>query len=333
MNEKFKVFISIPLSFKEYCQGAIEMLERNGCMVDGNWWVNGALSSDKFLERIKDVDACIVGLEKVDREVLMNTPKLKIACKFGVGLDNFDCEAATERGVVVANAPIFNCDAVAEFTIGLMLALVRQVVQSHQELKMGGFRAFIGPELLGKTLGIIGLGNIGKRVARIAIWGLKMKVIAYDIAPDKSFAAQNGITYDTLDGVLRESDIVSLHVPLTPVTRGMIGKEELNLMKNSAYLINTARGAVVKEDDLYIALKKKKIAGAALDVWSREPPVGSRLLELPNVITTTHSAGSTYESCARQARVCAESVIRVLNGRKPPFIVNPDVLNKITLRD
>jgi D-3-phosphoglycerate dehydrogenase len=251
-------------------------------------------------------------------------PKFKVVSKFGVGVDNFDLVAANELGFVVCNVPGANSDAVADFTIAMMLAVARQIIASGAEVRRGGYRAQVGPQLGGRTLGIIGLGNIGTRVALRAKYGFEMRVIANDIVERPDFAITHRIEYLPKDEIYRQADFVSVHTGLTPLTRGMICARELKLMKRSAYLINNARGGIVDEDALYEALSNGQIAGAAIDVFAKEPPVGSKLLTLENVVVSAHTAGSSPEAVSKIGITAAHNLLRVLHGQKPIYTVTPD---------
>jgi D-3-phosphoglycerate dehydrogenase len=204
-----------------------------------------------------------------------------------------------------------------------MLSMGRQLIISEKELKAGGYKAQVGTQFGGKTLGIIGLGNIGTRVALRARYGFNMRVIANDIVERPDFAITNQVEYLPKDEIYRQADFISVHTPLTPQTRNMITKRELKMMKNTAVLINTARGGIVNEDDLYDALVGKVIAGAASDVWVNEPPVGHRLFTLENFSGTTHTAGSTPEALTKIGLTAAHNVLRVLKGIKPVYTITP----------
>ncbi|MGA7730853.1 MAG: HAD-IB family phosphatase [Chloroflexia bacterium] len=250
--------------------------------------------------------------------------RLRVVGRAGIGVDNIDIKAATARGVAVVNAPIGNVRAAAEHTIALIFALSRNVPQAHNLLHEGvwGKNHFMGCEVADKTLGIIGLGKVGTQVARRGL-ALDMKVMAYD-----PFASQplEGIEMVAFDDLLRQADYVTLHVPLTPLTANMIGERELRMMKESAFLVNCARGKVVDEGALYTACKMGHIKGAALDVYASEPLKGSPLLELENVIMTPHLGGTTHEAMRASALEVAGQVRAVLLGEYPAHILNPEVL-------
>jgi len=250
--------------------------------------------------------------------------RLRVVGRAGIGVDNIDVKAATARGIAVVNAPLGNVRAAAEHTIAFMFALSRNIPQAHDLLHEGvwGKNHFMGCELSGKTLGIIGLGKVGTQVARRAL-ALEMSVMAYD--PFITQAIQ-GVEMVAFEDLLRQADYVSLHVPLTPLTANMIGERELRLMKQSAFLINCARGKAVDEAALYNACKMGGIKGAALDVFASEPLKQSALLELDNIIMTPHLGGTTHEAMKASALEVAAQVRSVLLGEYPAHILNPEVL-------
>jgi D-3-phosphoglycerate dehydrogenase len=218
-------------------------------------------------------------------------------------------------GIFVINTPDVNTQAVADLTFGLILSVSRKIPQSHQSTKEGRWERFIGREVYGKRLGIIGLGRIGKAVAKRAK-GFEMEIIAYDVQRDESFAETLGIKFFSLDDLLREADFITVHCELNPQTKGLIGPRELGLMKDTAYLINTARGELVDERALYEALKEGKIAGAGLDVYEQEPPFESPLLSLENVVTTGHIAAYTDETIKEMALASVKNLLSALEALK-----------------
>jgi D-3-phosphoglycerate dehydrogenase len=282
------------------------------------------LDKAKLLEVLPEYDALVVRSgTKVTAEVLAAGTKLRVVGRAGTGVDNIDVDAATRRGIVVVNAPASNSVAVAELTIGLIMSLARQIPQAHTSLQSGKWERnkFMGFEVRGKTLGLVGLGRIGAEVARRAR-GLEMSVLAYDPVVSTDRAEQLGVTLATLDDVLAQSDFVSLHVPLIDATRNMINTARLAQMKPSAYLLNAARGGIVDEAALVDALERKRIAGAALDVFAKEPPTESALLGHPRVITLPHLGASTVEAQALTGVDVAEGVLDALNGSTPRYAVN-----------
>ncbi|HTP03521.1 MAG TPA: NAD(P)-dependent oxidoreductase, partial [Anaerolineales bacterium] len=241
--------------------------------------VYSAMSMDRasLLSEIGDTHGYLFGLESVDEELFSAAKTLKVVCKHGVGVDNVDKAAAARHGVAVTNCPGQNSNAVAELTLGLMIALARDIPQLDADMKRGICASRSGSEISGKTLGIIGMGAIGKLMTRYAK-AFGMTVLAYDVVKDERAAKEYEFEYTEIDRMLREADYVSLHVPLTDATRGLIDRAKLRTMKKTAYVINAARGGVIVEDDLYDALIAGEIAGAAIDSFQDEPPTGSRLL-------------------------------------------------------
>jgi D-3-phosphoglycerate dehydrogenase len=319
-----KVYV-LSRSFGKFSEKALKLVE-SVAKIECNLY--GRLSEEELLEVIKDVDGIIVGADKIDRKIIENCRKLKIIAKHGVGIDNIDLKAATDNNIVVTSAPHTNAESVADFTIGLILSVARHIPQAHFSTKHGKWEAprFIGNEVYGKTIGIIGLGEIGYRVARRAM-GFSMQILAYDPYISFEKAKETSARVVDLETLLRESDFVTLHVPLTDETRGMIGKKELHLMKKTAYLINMSRGTVVDENSLYDALKEGKITGAAIDVYSREPPSKDfPLFELDNVVVTPHIAAYTREAMSRMDETVAEDIVKFFKGEEPKHIANPEVL-------
>lgn len=282
------------------------------------------ISRSDLLATIAEYDALVVRSgTKVDAEVLRAGVRLKVVGRAGTGVDNIDVEAATLQGIVVVNAPASNSVAVAELAIGLILSLARHIPQAHQHVASGGWsRAkFMGREVRGKTLGLIGFGRIGAEVARRAR-ALEMDVIAYDPVVSVERAQQLGVALASIDDVLRQSDVVSLHVPLVDSTRHLINAQRLSLMKPGAYIINAARGGVIDESALAEAIAAGRIAGAAIDAYEQEPPVNSPLLGDPRIITIPHLGASTVEAQTMTGVDVAEGVLDALAGRSPRYAVN-----------
>lgn len=294
-----------------------------------------AVASDPSVEtvirEIQGVEGVVVRTAPFTREIMEAAPELKVIARHGVGVDNIDVKAATERGIVVCYTPEANAVSVAEHTLIAMGALAKRVLQHDRATREGRwevrneYRAF---DLSGKTLGLVGIGRIGSQVARKAQAAFDMEVIAYDPYARPEAAEALGIALeDDLDRLLSRADVLSLHTPLTPETRGLIDQRRLSLMKPSALLINFARGGIVDEQALYEALKQGTIAGAALDVFEQEPPPADHpLYALDNVLLSPHSAALTAECVVRMATGAAEGVRDVLLGRTPRWVVNPEVL-------
>ena len=288
----------------------------------------------ELLKEVKQCDALLSLLtEKIDQEVLSANPNLKVVSNYAVGYDNVDIKAATSRGIPVCNTPGVLENAVAEHTFALMLALCKRIAEADQFVRAGKYKRWepmllLGTELEGKTIGIVGLGRIGAGVARRAGRGMGVNVLYHDIRRNKDFEKEYQARYVSLSELLKKSDFVSLHVPLLPSTRHLIGKKELAMMKKTAYLINTSRGPVVDEKALVKALQKKQIAGAGLDVYENEPKLTLGLTKLKNVILTPHTASATIEARTAMSELAAQNIIDVLQGRKAKFTVNPEVYGK-----
>ena len=264
--------------------------------------------------------------DKINRQVLKANPRLKIVANYAVGYDNIEVSYAKKKGIVITNTPGTLEHAVAEHAFALLLAAARNIPQADAFMRAGRYRRwepllFIGTELQGKILGIVGLGRIGAGVAQRAA-GMGMKVQYYDVRRNPEFEKKYQASYRSLKSLLLSADFVSLHVPLLPSTRHLIGTSELSWMKKSAYLINTSRGAVVDEKALVAALRRKQIAGAALDVYEREPKLTSGLTKLPNVILTPHIASATIEARTAMSELAARNILAVLQGKKALTPVN-----------
>lgn len=286
------------------------------------------ITNQKLIRSIEEFDAVVVrSRTKITREVIESASRLKIIARAGVGVDNIDLQAATERGIMVVNAPESASVTVAELTLGIAITLARKISLADKSLKEGKWEKnkFMGVELAGKTLGIVGMGRIGEQVA-VRFKGFQMKILAYDPYISEGTASKLGVTLVDLDTLLKEADVVTIHVPLAPETRHFIARRELELMKETAFLINCARGGIVNEQDLYTALSEGKIAGAGLDVYENEPPKGNPLLNLDNVVATPHIGASTVEAQDNAAIIVAEEIKKVKNGESPSNLINLPVL-------
>lgn len=279
----------------------------------------------ELLSVIGEYDALVVRSEtKATAEVIEAGERLQVIGRAGVGVDNIDLDAATRKGVAVVNAPTGNTIAAAEHTIALMMSLARNIPQANQSLRGGEWRrsAFMGIEVRNKALGIIGLGKVGTEVARRA-GGLQMQVYAYDPFVSHEQARLLGIELVELDQIFKDSDFICLHTPLTEATRGLVNDERIALMKPTARILNAARGELVDEDALFRAVEEGRIAGAAIDVFSQEPPPSDNpLLQSGKIIVTPHLGASTEEAQAEVAREVAEQVISVLQGQSARYTVN-----------
>jgi len=271
-------------------------------------------------DEIKDVDAIILGGSKITRTSIEYAKRLKIIGRVGVGVDNVDIEACAKRGIIVFNTPGLNAESVADLTIALILAVARKLFHLVKITKEGSWDeklSYVGIELYGKTIGIVGLGNIGQAVARRAK-GFNMRILYYDRKRKVEAEKKLGAIFVDFRTLLRESDIVTLHVPLTKETRHMIGERELKLMKPTAILINTARGEVVDYKALYKALKEGWIMGAGIDVYEKEPAYNHPLFNLDNVVVTPHVGDLTYEAYRRMLKEVCYNIKNYLLYKKMP---------------
>jgi D-3-phosphoglycerate dehydrogenase len=282
------------------------------------------ISERELISLIKDMDGYISGIEKITSNVLDHANKLKIIAQFGVGTDNIDLKAANKKNIIVSNAKGANSYSVAEITISLMLSLIRDITNLNNSVKLEKkWIKGMWHEMKGKTLGIIGLGNVGKNLAKLANC-MNMKIVAYDIVHDDAFVNKYNIDYLSLENLLEMSDFVSLHVPLDNSTKKMIAKKELDMMKSAAFLLNLARGGIVDENYLYRALKNKKIAGAALDVLENEKVGENKLFELDNIIVLPHIAANTYEAVKAVGDMVVENIIEgLIKGKCSRMVNNP----------
>jgi D-3-phosphoglycerate dehydrogenase len=321
MLELFKV-LSTAKAFGRVFPEHIEQLKQNGVIVT-NPDENEEVTEEYLARVIPEFDGLILSNGYVTKKVINNAVKLKIIAKHGVGVNEIDLDAAAERGIFVTNAPGCNDSAVADLTFGLMLAACRQIPLADKATRNGEWPRFLGYEVQGKTLGVIGLGSIGKGVARRS-QGFMMKLLGYDVFQDTQFAEEVGLKYVQLEELLSTADFITVHVPLMESTRNLIGTREFSLMKPSAFLINTARGTIVDEAALYDALANKRIAGAATDVYAVEPAgTDNPLFKLSNLVLTPHLGAYTYEAIHAVGTVIVENILAVIRGKEPGHIVNP----------
>lgn len=307
---------------------ALQLLQTRGLELIANS-TGATLTEDALLGLIGDVDAVIAGTEPITPRVLAAAPRLRIVARRGVGTDSVDLASATARSVVVTVTAGALTETVADHAWALLLAVARQIPRFDRAVKAGGWERLPSLDVSGSTLGIVGFGAIGRAVARRAT-GFGMRVLAYDAFPDPAAAKTLGVALCDLEALLATSDFVSLHVPLTPGTRGLIGEAALRRMKPTAVLINTSRGGVVDEGALLRALQEGRIAGAGLDVFEGEPHPNPRLVELETVAATPHVASYTKDTLARMDRSCAEAVLAVLAGERPAHVANPEVYERRT---
>ena len=309
-----KVLVADPISDE-----GIDIL-RNHAQVD----IKLGLKPGEIVSIISDYEALVVRSQtQVSAEVIAAGEKLQVIARAGVGVDNIDVEEATRRGIVVVNAPTGNTISAAEHTIALMLALARHIPQANAMLKSGVWQRsdFMGIEVRNKTLGIIGLGNVGSEVARRAR-GLEMKLIAYDPFISTDYAHNLQVELVSLERIFKEADFITLHVPLTDSTKALIGAKELALVKPAVRIINAARGGLIDEEELVKAIKEKRVAGAAIDVYANEPVTESILFEYDNIITTPHLGASTTEAQAMAAEEVAKQIVDIFKGQPARYAVN-----------
>jgi D-3-phosphoglycerate dehydrogenase len=287
------------------------------------------MTEQDLLQQLPGIPACLAGSEPYTRKVFEACRQLRVVARVGVGYDAVDVQAATDHGVAVTIAPGTNQDAVSEHCFMLILALAKNLMSQHLPIRDGKWPRQANLPLRGKTLGLVGLGRIGRSMTLKGL-AFGMKVMAYEPFPDMGFVEKHGVRLAPLDDLLREADYVSLHLPAMEGTRALINAERLKLMKPTAFLINTARGAVVDEKALYEALRDRRIAGAGLDVFEEEPPLpGNPLLTLDNVVLTSHTAGVDLQSRDDMARKAAECIAAISRGDWPAeCVVNPEVKAK-----
>lgn len=315
----YKVLVTAR-SFGKTDDKAVRLLKENGCEVicitAGEHSVE-----EQIREQIGDADAIIAGLDTYDEELIQKGKKLKVISRYGVGCDKVDVEAASNRNIAVTITPGANSDSVADLALALMLDAARNVTIMDCHMKGKHQIRPQGVELWQKTLGIIGTGRIGQGVAR-RCRGFEMEILCYDIYENEAFKKECDAQYVDLETLLKKSDFVSLHSPLTAETENMLGKKEFQIMKKDAVLVNTARGGIINEKDLYEALKVGDIRAAALDATVEEPPYNSPLMELPNCLLTPHAGAATKEASSKMSFMAAQNVLDILAGRKCDYKVN-----------
>ncbi|MBI5360693.1 MAG: D-glycerate dehydrogenase [Planctomycetes bacterium] len=319
---KFKVFVT-----REIPKMGIALLRKNGCSVD-IFNADRRPLKEELLRHIRGKHAILCLLtDKIDRDVITaGLPALKVISNLAAGTDNIDLEFAAQNGITVTNTPDALTDATAELAGALIFACARRIIESDDFTRRGLFKGwepmlFRGADIHHQTLGIIGAGKIGQSVAEKSA-GFNMKILYTAHARKKDFEARTGARKTTLQKLLKESDFVSIHAPLTQETRHMLTRKELSIMKPAAYLINTGRGPIIKEDDLVWALKNRKIAGAGLDVYEFEPAIHKDLIDLPNVVLLPHIGSATVKTRETMSLTAADNIIAVLHGYMPKYIVN-----------
>ena len=290
-----------------------QILEKNGLQIT----YEPEITPEQIAEKIGNYEVVVVrSRTKITKDLIQRADKCKVIARVGVGLDNIDQDTAKEKNIRVINAVEGAMNAVAELVIGLMLSLAREIPRADREVRNGNWikKELMGTELRGKYLGIVGLGNIGKRLGRLAK-SFNMNIIGFDVMPiDEEFSKEVGLMKADLGTLLASADYVSLHVPLLDSTKHMINAEKIATMKSTARIINTSRGGVIDENALYDALKNGNLGGAALDVFEVEPATSNKLRDLPNFISTPHMGAQTKEAQSLAANVIAEKIIQILRG-------------------
>lgn len=322
---KPKVFVTRKLPEK-----ALEMIKAE-CDMEINPH-DRVLTKKELISAVSDKDGLLCLLtDEIDKEVIDSGRNLRIIANYAVGYNNIDVSAATKRKIPVTNTPGVLTDTTADMAWALIFTIARRVVEADKFIREGMYKGwgpmmFLGGDIYGKTLGVVGLGRIGKSVVRRAK-GFDMKVLYFDaFRADEKVEKELGIEYVSLEELLKESDFVSIHVPLLPSTHHLIGEKELLMMKKTAYLINNSRGPVIDEEALVKALRDKEIAGAALDVFENEPELSSGLADLENVVLTPHISSASIETRTKMAVIAAENLLAGLKGIRPPNTVNPETL-------
>lgn len=279
------------------------------------------LTSAEVASLLPGIDGYIAGLDGIDASALSKADRLKVICRYGVGVDNVDLGAARERGIIVTNTPGANSSSVAELALGLILALARQIPEAVDAVRQGKWPRYNGVSIEGKAVGILGLGAIGKQLAR-RLAGFDCRVMAYDPFADPEFARNNQVELASIEAVVEQADFLSLHLPLLPETRGLVNVSFLNRMKKGSYLVNTSRGEVVDESALLQALQSGHLKGAGLDAFSVEPPEpGNPLLHLPQVIATPHLGAQTDGATSNMGWFAMRDCLAVLRNEQPTYRV------------
>jgi D-3-phosphoglycerate dehydrogenase len=279
------------------------------------------LTEDELIPLLQDCDGYVAGLDYVTAKVLNSCKNLKVVSRYGAGYDRVDLAAAKENGILVTNTPGVNAVAVAELAFGLALSAARKISYLDKKTREGEWVRSTGIELGGKTMGIMGLGAIGKNVAKYA-QGFGMKVMAYDPYINETYAKENNIAVASFDEIVENADVISLHLPLTSETKHLINREVMVKMKKTAIVINTSRGGIIDEDAAYELLKNGELGGLGLDAFEIEPPTNSPLFELNNVVVTPHTGAHTKEATDNMADASVKNLIDVLSGNPCPFVVN-----------
>jgi D-3-phosphoglycerate dehydrogenase len=314
-------------SFSEVTKEPEERLIKAGYEIAHNPY-GRPMTAEEMAPLLEGVDGCAAGVDDFSAAAFARADRLKVVARHGAGIDQVDIAECTRRGIVVANLPGANAEAVADMTLALMLAVARHIPEGDRTTKAGQWVNTYGVDLFEATVGILGLGRIGKGVAKRCL-GFDARVLAYDPYFDQTFAAQHAIDRaDSLEQVMKEADFVCLHMPVTEETRRIIDAEKIGLMKMTAILVNTARGALVDEDALADALEEGRIFGAGMDVYATEPPADSRLLNCERTVTMPHVSSNTPGALLAMGNGVVDAIMAVFNGERPESVVNPEVYEK-----
>lgn len=304
------------------CAEAKSLLEKNGHEVILNKSDMPYYSFEELKSLVRDIDAAIIGMDNWNEDVFNIAPRLKVIARFGVGVDNIDLAAAKRHGIKVTNARGQNSNAVAELAVAYMLSMLRAIPQLDSSLKEGNWKRFVGYDIMGKTIGLIGFGDIARKVAK-KISGFGVRILACDVYPNFEVAKELGVSIVDEDTLLRESNIVSIHIPSSKETFHYMDKERFEKMRMGSFFVNTARGALVDTEALCDAVESGHIAAAAIDVYEQEPlEKNARITKFPNIITTPHTGAETYGTYSAISLTTAKAVIDVLSGKDPENWLN-----------
>lgn len=308
-------------NYSTYCAAAKKLLEENGVEVVENT-LGRPMTKQELLSVVADIDGVVVGVDTWNEEIFAHAPKLKAMARFGVGVDNIDLTAAKNHGIQVTNAKGMNSNPVAELTVGLILSTLRNVPAFNTSIREGIWDRFMGRDLAGMTVGLLGFGDIAQRVAK-KLSGFDVEICAYDLYPNLEKAKLLNVRMTSMEEVLRQADVVCMHLPSLPSTRHIMNAETFAIMKDGSYFINTARGALVDEGALAEALRSGKLRAAAIDVFDQEPVTKDNpLFALPNLFATPHTAAETYDTYHNVGLATARQILDIFAGRTPDNLLN-----------
>lgn len=308
-------------NYSTYCAAAKALLEENGVEVIENPY-GRPMTREELLAAVGDIDGVVVGVDTWNEEIFSHAPKLKAMARFGVGVDNIDLAAAKTHGIQVTNAKGMNSNPVAELTVGLILSTLRNVPAFNASIREGKWDRFMGRDLAGMTVGLLGFGDIAQRVAK-KLSGFDVSICAYDLYPNLEKAKELNVEMVSMEEVLRRADVVCMHLPSLPSTHHIMDARTFGMMKDGSYFINTARGALVDETALAQALRSGKLTAAAIDVFDQEPVRRDNpLFALPNLFATPHTAAETYDTYHNVGLATARQLLDVFAGKKPNNLLN-----------